>query len=70
LSAAPSCIRFSRQFSPFPVYAICLFCLIGLYISIDAAHVLAKRQLVDPLLAMSFPLMFAFALSTWRYCKN
>ncbi|MBA3603962.1 MAG: LptF/LptG family permease [Parachlamydiaceae bacterium] len=69
LAPAPFCMRFSRQFPTFLVYAGCLFGLIGIYIIIDAAHVLGRRQLLDPFYALWTPFMVFFLIFGWRYVR-
>lgn len=69
LAPAPFCIRFSRQFPAFLVYACSLFGLIGIYIVIDAAHVLGRRQLLDPFYALWTPFLLFFLIFGWRYVR-
>jgi len=69
LAPAPFCMRFSRQFPTFLVYAASLFGLIAIYIVIDAAHVLGRRQLLDPLYALWTPFVFFFLIFGWRYVR-
>lgn len=69
VAPAPFCLRFSRQFPTFMVYASSLFGLIAVYIVLDAVHVLGRRQLVDPLYALWTPLMLFFLIFGWRYVR-
>jgi lipopolysaccharide export system permease protein len=69
MAPAPFCMRFSRQFPAFAVYAASLFGLIAVYIVLDAVHVLGRRQLVDPLYALWTPLTLFFLLCGWRYVR-
>lgn len=66
---APACLTFSRQFSPFPIYAWSLFLLIFIYFCFDTAHIFAKRQLVNSALAFWGPFLAMLALSFLRYCQ-
>lgn len=70
VAPAPFCMRFSRQFPVFLVYASSLFGLIGIYIVIDAAHVLGRRQFVDPLYALWTPFVVFFLIFGWRYVRS
>jgi lipopolysaccharide export system permease protein len=69
VAPAPFCLRFSRQFPVFLVYASSLFGLIGIYILIDAAHVLGRRQVMDPLYALWTPFVVFFLIFGWRYIR-
>lgn len=69
LAPAPFCMRFSRQFPTFLVYAGSLFGLIAVYIVLDAVHVLGRRQLVNPLYALWTPLVCFFLIFGWRYVR-
>lgn len=69
IAAIPSCVSFSRQFSPFMIYASSLFALIGIYLVIDSGHILGKRQILDPLTAIWAPAAIAFLCAYFRYWK-
>lgn len=69
VASAPFCMRFSRQFPTFLVYAGSLFGLISLYIILDAVHVLGRRQVVDPLYALWTPLVLFALIFGWRYVR-
>lgn len=69
LVPAPFCMWFTRQFPVFLVYAVSLFGLIGIYIVIDAAHVLGRRQLLDPFYALWTPFVFFFIIFGWRFVR-
>lgn len=69
IACAPICIGFSRQFPVFLVYAGSLFGLIAIYIVIDAAHVLGRRQFMDPLYALWTPFVLFFLIFGWRYVR-
>lgn len=70
VAPAPFCMRFSRRFPIFLVYACGLFGFMAMYIAMDAAHVLGRRQFVDPLLAIWLPFLFFTALSTIKYARR
>lgn len=66
----PSCVRFSRYHSIFLIYVIGIFGLISFYLFLDAALIMAKRQVMDPLMALG-PIFFgAMAILLWRYARN
>lgn len=69
VASAPFCMRFSRQFPTFLVYAGSLFGLIALYIVLDAVHVLGRRQVVDPLYALWTPFVLFALIFGWRYVR-
>lgn len=69
LVPAPFCMWFSRQFPVFLIYALSLFGLIGIYIIIDAAHVLGRRQVLDPFYALWTPFVFFFLIFGWRFVR-
>lgn len=70
IAPAPFCMRFSRQFPVFLVYASSLFGLIAIYIVIDAAHVLGRRQLMNPLYALWTPIVLFALIFGWRYIRT
>lgn len=67
IATAPWCIRFSRNFPVFLVYACSIFGLVVIYIVLDASHVLARRQIFDPLWAIWTPTASFLTLFGWRY---
>lgn len=69
LAPTPFCLRFSREFPTFIVYAGSLFGLIAVYIVLDAVHVLGRRQVVDPLYALWTPLLIFFLIFGWRFVR-
>lgn len=70
IAPAPFCIRFSRQFPIFFIYACSLFGLVGICILMDAAHVLGRRQVLDPLWATWAPFGLIFLTFGWRYLRT
>lgn len=70
IAPAPFCIRFSRQFPFFLVYACCIFGLVSVYLVLDAAHILGKRQVLDPLWATWPPFALFFAIFGYRYYRS
>lgn len=67
LAIVPSFVHFSRQFAPFTIYAVAIFSLIVLTICIDTAQILAKRQLVNPLIALFAPICLCYLIAYFRY---
>ena len=69
LAPAPFCVRFSRQLPIFLIYVCSLFGLIAFYMFMDAAQVVAKRQVLSPLWAICLPFFATFGFFGWRYVK-
>lgn len=70
LAVAPSCLRFSRQFSVFFIYAAAIFGLLSLYLIMDAATVLGDRQVLTPLIAIFAPFTFFSFLFIFRFLRT
>ncbi|MBA3721865.1 MAG: LptF/LptG family permease [Parachlamydiaceae bacterium] len=70
IAPIPFCIYFSRQFPLFLVYICGIFGLIAFYFFMDAALVVAKRQVLDPIWAITAPFSAIFIFFGWRYLKN
>lgn len=69
LAPAPLCVRFSRQLPIFLIYVCSLFGLIAFYMLMDAAQVIAKRQVLSPLWAIWVPFLSVFGFFSWRFAK-
>ncbi len=69
IAPIPWCIRFSRNFPAALIYAGGVFGLVATYILMDASHVLARRQLLDPLWAIWGPLGILLITFGWRYWR-
>lgn len=69
IGPAPLCMRFTRHFPVFFVYATCIFSLVAVYLSIDAMALLAKRQVFDPFWAIWGPFSLFFAFFVWRFVR-
>lgn len=69
LAPAPFCVKFSRKKHIFLIYICTLFGLIMFYMLMDAAQVVAKRQVMPPFWAICAPFLVAFALFGWRFVK-
>jgi lipopolysaccharide export system permease protein len=67
IAPAPFCIRFSRQLPIFLIYICSLFGLIAFYMFMDAAQVIAKRQIIAPLWAICGPFLAVFVYFGWRF---
>lgn len=61
IAPIPFCIRFSRDQSSFLLYAISIFGLLSCFLILDAAWVLAERQVLPPAWVIGVP--FALLLS-------
>lgn len=68
IAPAPYCIKHSRQLPVFLIYVCCLFGLIAFYMFMDAAQVIAKRQVLTPALAILTPFLIIFGFFGWRFC--
>lgn len=53
LAPAPFCIQFSRQQPLFLIYVCSIFGLMAFYLVVGAAYILAKRQIVEPVIALA-----------------
>lgn len=69
IAPAPFCVRFSRQLPIFLIYVYSLFGLIAFYMFLDAAQVVAKRQLVSSFLAICAPFLAILSYFVWRFAK-
>lgn len=67
IAPAPFCAKFSRQLPLFLIYVCSLFGLIAFYMFMDAAQVVAKRQVIPPFWAICAPFLAAFAYFGWRF---
>lgn len=70
LAIAPYCIRFSRKFNPFLLYAVSLFALMAFYMLLDDAVILGENNIVPPYLAIFVPFSILGALSTFIYVRK
>lgn len=69
IAPAPYCVRFSRQFPLFLIYAGGIFGLIAFYLFMDAALVVAKRQVLAPLWILVLPFCAVFGYFSYRFAK-
>ncbi len=67
IAPAPFCIRFSRKMSPFFIYISALFGLIALYMFLDAAQIVSKRQVLSPIWTLLVPFFFFFSYFSARF---
>lgn len=67
---APFCMIFTRRFPVFVVYAGSIFGFMAIYIVMNAAHVLGRRQLIDPLLAIWIPFLVFAVPAFWRIIRR
>ncbi len=65
----PLCIKFTRHLQTFFIYAISIFGLVGLFLVMDAALVLGKRQVLSPFYVVWVPFFLAFSFIGIRYLK-
>jgi lipopolysaccharide export system permease protein len=69
IAPAPFCVRFSRQTPIFFIYMASLFGLLAFYMLMDAAQVVAKRQVIPPVWAICGPFIVLSAYVGWRFHK-
>lgn len=69
LAPAPFCIKFSRTLPVFLIYAVSLFGLVAFYLFMDAAVILAERQMCSPAVAIGFPFISFLLFFSWRFLR-
>lgn len=69
IAPVPFCIKFSRSLPLFLTYSCNLFGLIAFYMFMDAAQVVAKRQVIPPFWAICAPFLIALSYFGWRFAK-
>lgn len=66
----PLCLRFTRTLPLFFIYSFSIFSLVALYLILDAAMVLGKRQVLWPAAAIWIPMGSFFLLFGFRYIRR
>lgn len=69
LAPAPFCLRFSRYIPVFFIYACSIFGLVTLYLIIDSAVLLGKRQVLDPLWLIWVPFALFSGGTMYRFLR-
>lgn len=69
IACAPFCTRFSRTLPVFLIFALGVFGLIAFNLFMDAAVILAERQMLAPELAIGVPFICCFAFFGWRFMR-
>lgn len=69
LGPAPLCVRFSRYFPVFYIYALSIFGLAAFYIIINASVILGSRQLLPPFLAIAPPFFLFMGVALLRFIR-
>lgn len=69
LGPAPFCMRYSRTFPVFFIFAISIFALVAFYLIVDATSVLGTRQLVAPLIAIGLPFLLTWSWVGYKVCR-
>jgi lipopolysaccharide export system permease protein len=67
MGSIPFCVRFARDQKMFFVYAFTLFGLVASYLILNAAFVLAKRQVLAPELAIGIPFAVLMGMAFGRF---
>lgn len=67
IGPAPYCIRFTRQLPIFFIYVCGIFGLITFYLILDASLIVAKRQVLEPLVALGLPFTLVMGAALYRY---
>lgn len=70
LATAPACLKFSRQFNFFLIYAISLFGLLSCYMIMDALVTLGENNVISPLIATFTPLVLLGTFFTWKFSRE
>lgn len=70
LAVTPFCLIFSRQLPIFFIYVCGIFGLLALYLLLDAAQVIAKRQVLAAEWALGLPFLVISAFCGWRFIKK
>lgn len=65
----PFCVRFNRYMPIFLIYALNIFGLAAIYLILDSAQVLGKRQIMDPAVVIWVPFLFFFSIFTMRMIR-
>ncbi len=69
IAPIPFCIKYTRQLPVFFIYAGSVFGLVSLYLILDAALILGKRQVIDPFWAILVPFALFFGFFILRYVR-
>lgn len=69
LGPAPFCMRFSRIFPVFFIFAASIFALVAFYLLVDATSVLGKRQLISPLIAIGAPFLLVWSWVGYKVAR-
>jgi lipopolysaccharide export system permease protein len=69
IAPAPYCVRFSRQYPLFLLYTGSLFGFLAFYLFMDAAQIIAKRQVLSPAHAILIPFLSVAGYCSWRFLK-
>lgn len=69
IAPAPFCMRFTRALPIFMIYACSIFGLVSFYLTMDAALILAKRQVLEPFWAIWPPFTLFFAAFFYRFAR-
>ncbi|HSX03480.1 MAG TPA: LptF/LptG family permease [Rhabdochlamydiaceae bacterium] len=69
IAVCPSCIKYSRNNSPFFLYSIALFSFISFYAFMDAAVILGENRTFSPLWTIFSPFFAAFSFFGYRFVR-
>lgn len=70
LAVAPFCLVFSRQLPVFFIYVCGIFGILAFYLIMDAAQIIAKKQVVAPQVMMGVPFLISLMIFGWRFYKK
>lgn len=70
IAIAPFCTRFTRTLPTFSIFALGIFGLIATYLIMDAAVILAERQLLSPEIAIGMPIACLFLFFGYRFLAH
>lgn len=69
IAPAPFCVRFSRHFPVFFIYAFSIFGLVACYLMIDAAVVLVSRQLLPSSWCIGIPFFLLMGIVVLKFAR-
>lgn len=69
LAVTPSCCRVTRQLPVYAIFAVSLFGLVALYLTLNAVTVMAMRQVISPALAL-LPIFLLLLIPTALWVRS
>ncbi|NGX42040.1 MAG: hypothetical protein K940chlam7_00316 [Chlamydiae bacterium] len=69
IGPAPFCVRFSRHFPLFIIYACSIFGLVACYLILNAAVVLGNRQVLPAIWSIGIPFSLILGIVGWKFFR-